>query len=72
MERDYQKDNFSDLDNLLQQAAQNYNVDLRGSIFNYIGCTTNEIKDVMYTTLKSIVPENEVKPYLDKVDALMV
>lgn len=71
MEYDYQKDNFNDLDNLLQQAAQNYNVDLNGSISNYIGCTTKEIKDVMYTTLKRIVPENEVKSYLDKVDVLM-
>ena len=68
---DYQKDNFSELDNLLYQAANDYNKKLNGSMTNFIGCTKAEIKDVLYTTLKRIVPENNVQKYLDKADLLI-
>jgi hypothetical protein len=69
--KDYQKDNFSELDNLLYEAANDYNKKLNGSMTNFIGCTKAEIKDVLYTTLKRIVPENNVQKYLDKADLLI-
>ena len=68
---DYQKDNFTDLDNLLYQAARDYNRNLNGSMTTFIGCTESEIKDIMYTTLRRIVPESDVQPYLDKADLLI-
>lgn len=71
MEYDYTKDNFGDLDKLLYQAAEKYHKNLTGSITQFIGCTTSEIKDVMHTTLKQIVPENDVQTYLDKADRLI-
>ena len=69
--KDYQKDNFTELDQLLHQAADDYNVKLNGSMTNFVGCTKSEIKDVLYTTLKRIVPENNVQKYLDKADLLI-
>ena len=71
MDYDYTKDNFGDLDKLLYQAAEKYHKNLTGSITQFIGCTTSEIKDVMHTTLKQIVPENDVQTYLDKADRLI-
>ena len=71
MEYDYKKDNFDDLDNLLFQAAEKYHKNLGGSMRNFIGCTTSEIKDIMHTTLKRLVPESDVQSYLDKADKLI-
>ena len=71
MEYDYTKDNFGDLDKLLYQAAEKYHKNLTGSITQFIGCTTSEIKDVMHTTLRQIVPESDVQTYLDKADRLI-
>ena len=71
MNYDYRKDNFGDLDNLLFQAAKTYNRNLSGSMFNFVGCTTSEIRDIMHTTLKRIVPESDVQKYLDKADKLI-
>ena len=68
---DYEKDNFGDLDKLLYQAAAKYHKNLNGSMTNFIGCTTSEIKNIMYTTLKRIVPEGDVQEYLDKADKLI-
>ena len=69
--KDYQKDNFSELDNLLYQAANDYNKKQNGSMTNFIGCTKSEIKDVLYTTLKRLVPESDVQKYLKKADLLI-
>ena len=71
MEYDYRKDNFGDLDNLLYQAAEKYHKNLNGSMTDFVGCTTSEIKDIMHTTLKRIVPESDVQTYLDKADLLI-
>ena len=71
MEYDYRKDNFSKLDNLLYQAAKTYHKNLGGSMTNFIGCTTSEIRDIMHSTLKRIVPESDVQSYLDKADKLI-
>lgn len=68
---DYQKDNFNDLDKLLYQAAENYKKKLNGSMTDFVGCTKSEIKDILYTTLRRIVPESDVQPYLDKADLLI-
>lgn len=68
---DYEKDNFGDLDKLLYQAAETYHKNLNGSMTDFIGCTTSEIKDIMHTTLKRIVPESDVQSYLDKADKLI-
>ena len=68
---DYDKDNFGDFDKLLYQAAETYHKNLSGSMTDFVGCTTSEIKDIMYTTLKRIVPESDVQPYLDKADLLI-
>lgn len=71
MEYDYNKNNFSDLDKLLYQAAEKYHKNLNGSMTDFVGCTTSEIKDIMHTTLKRIVPETDVQTYLDKADLLI-
>ena len=68
---DYEKDNFDDLDNLIYQAANKYHKNIHGTMTDFVGCTTKEIKDIMYNTLKRIVPESDVQTYLDKVDLLI-
>ena len=71
MEYDYTKDNFGELDNFLFQVAAKYHKNLGGSMTNFIGCTTSEIRDIMHSTLKRIVPESDVQTYLDKADLLI-
>ena len=71
MDLDYQKDNFDELDKLLYDAAKTYNRNLSGSVSDFIGCTTNEIKDIMHDTLKRIVPEKDVAPWLKRADLLV-
>lgn len=68
---DYQKDNFEELDKLLYRAASTYNRRLNGSVTQFIGCTTSELKDVMHTTLKRLVPQNEVQAWLNEADSLI-
>ena len=69
--RDYDKDNFTELDALLNKAAEKYNVELNGSITNFIGCTYDEIRDIMHSTLMRIVPETEIKTWFEQVKVLM-
>lgn len=68
---DYEKDNFGDLDKLLYQAAEKYHKNLNGSMTDFVGCTVSEIKNIMHTTLKRIVPENDVQSFLDEADRLI-
>lgn len=68
---DYQKDNFDELDKLLYKAASTYNKRLNGSVTQFIGCTTSELKDVMHTTLKRLVPDDKVQAWLDEADRLI-
>jgi len=68
---DYQKDNFFELDELLQKAATTYNRRLHGSITAFVGCTVSELKDVMHTTLKRLVPQDKVQTWLDEADRLI-
>lgn len=71
MDKDYQKDNFTELDELLYRAARNYNKNLNGSVTKFIGCTVGEIKDIMHTTLSRIVPKDQLQKYLDEADKLI-
>lgn len=68
---DYQKDNFFELDELLQKAAATYNRKLHGSITAFVGCTVSELKDVMHTTLKRLVPQDKVQTWLNEADRLI-
>lgn len=69
--KDYQKDNFDELDALLYKAASTFDRTLRGSITSFIGCTASELKDVMHTTLKRLVPQDKVQAWLDEADRLI-
>lgn len=69
--KDYQKDNFDELDALLYKAASTFDRTLHGSVTKFIGCTASELKDVMHTTLRRIVPEDKVQAWLDEADRLI-
>ena len=71
MDEDYQKDNFDELDKLLYKAASTFDKKLHGSITAFVGCTVSELKDVMHTTLKRLVPQDKVQTWIDEADRLI-
>ena len=71
MDKDYEKDNFDELDKLLHDAARTYDKKLHGSITSFIGCTTAELVDAMHATLKRLVPQDDLSTWIKKADLLI-
>lgn len=65
--QDYEKDNLSDLDDVIQSAAKDYEVNISSfSMKNYCGCTANEIRNIAFSTLDNITSNKFESDYYKK------
>lgn len=72
MERDYEKDNWSELENLLKQAGSEVGVTFNNSIKDFIGVTKRELKSIMSCTIKRLnLPAEKESLYLRKANYLI-
>lgn len=69
--RDYDKGNFFELDDFMNQVAGKYGVHIGQNVSSMMGCTKSEIEDAMKSTIRQFVPKDDLGGYEKQIDRLL-